>query len=550
MLAWLAVAAWQVRIDYSDSYGAISNAQYLIGLTDRYFGQRGPLMAFLLAPAEWVANILDLHPLDIRPHHATLALVHAVYISVLAFVLVRSYGRHVSTTIGFMITIPTFIFFSYAPFISHDIFPGMLFLAMLLLAEDFVAKPRLSIWLLLVVSGTLVALIKHTYAICWAVVLLVRILPFFVPTRLAISPFRTVIYLSVGAAFSAVATWLVYAWVLKGWAPDIDFILRPYYQIISIPQAFARDSSIEYPWWFYLRNYPVGYGMVNAVLMLAAVYAALASRRRLMQSVALAWLVSFAVMHGLSFYETRYLAYLAPLGAFMMVPFLRFVWLRRRHWIRFLLFLLVIDVARAGLEASRVFDPFYSSNPFRQFLAPIEQRKGPVVIARDISFAPNRHSPLVADRYHRIFHMPPAAIERLYNIPSDEMRYILPPQFPVPVPLTRPERFGEGAVVFYANTILIREVELRPTPPVSVTGQFVQLSAVVELVPYEREADRFVLQPSGNRHMRFDYDPLNETLSIRPIPRSVSAAEGTEDHVRQWGYRVIALCTDSVCSKG
>ena len=175
---WLFIAAGATDIDYSDGYAAIANAQHFLGLSDGYFGQRGPLMALLLVPAEWAANRLGLHPLDIRPHHFTLALVQVVYLIFVVRILLKEYRDRRSVLVAFLISIPTFIFFSYSPFLSHDIFPGVLFLAMLALAERFAVRPRINVWLALVVTGIAVALVKHTYALCWVAVLFVRIVPF------------------------------------------------------------------------------------------------------------------------------------------------------------------------------------------------------------------------------------------------------------------------------------------------------------------------------------------------------------------------------------
>lgn len=147
LAAWVAAAAWWVGIEYSDGYAAISNAQYLLGIIDYYYAQRGPFVAALLMPAEWFAESMGLHPLSVRPHHMTFAFLHILYLVTLALVLSRAYRHRCSVLIAFLAAAPTYIFFSYAPFLSHDIFPGALFLIMLVAADRFVTTRRFSLWL-------------------------------------------------------------------------------------------------------------------------------------------------------------------------------------------------------------------------------------------------------------------------------------------------------------------------------------------------------------------------------------------------------------------
>ena len=560
---WVVTAAWIAQIDSSDAYAALSNAEYFLGLTDRYAGQRGPLMALLLVPAEWVANLLMLHPLDIRPHHLSLAGIHSLYLVSIAWMLSREYRHSLSVWIGFLIVIPNFIFFSYAPFISHDIFPGALFLAMLLLAERFAVTPRLGVWLALVTLGLTVALIKHTYALCWVVVLAARILPTFSFRKQKTTPLSRVLLLFAGAATSGVAAWLIYAWALGGWAPHIEFLWRPYVQIRAIPAAFADDPSVEYPLWFYFRNYPVGFGLLNALLLGPAIYLGLCSASRLRQSLAIAVLLGLIILHLVPFYETRYLSFLMPPVAMLMVPLVRFLWLRRRRWWPALWLLLAIDLAHAGVEALRIFDPFYSENWFKTFLAPIETAKGPIIITRDFSFAPDQYSPLVADRYHRMFHLVPRRIEQLFDLTEDRIRYLTRPQFELPFPLADPADFGEEAVLFYANTILIRRTDITPARPKAYQGEFIQLSARVRHRQYQKRGSGFFLagQPSAFLQFGFDRDKeVTQLTWIGPVlSASVAAKTGTLGHdgrtLEVWGFEVIMLCSTDArgigfCLKG
>src|SRR5687768_8900444 len=71
----LLAAALGTQIEYYDGLSAIANARYFLGTSEHYIADRGPLMAWLLMPAEWVRSTLGLHTLDVRPHHALLAVL-------------------------------------------------------------------------------------------------------------------------------------------------------------------------------------------------------------------------------------------------------------------------------------------------------------------------------------------------------------------------------------------------------------------------------------------------------------------------------------------
>ena len=79
-IAWLAAAAVWVSVDYFDGFDSIANGLYYVGETDRYIVTRAPLMGGLLAPALAVQRALALHPLDLRPVHATVGLLNGAYL--------------------------------------------------------------------------------------------------------------------------------------------------------------------------------------------------------------------------------------------------------------------------------------------------------------------------------------------------------------------------------------------------------------------------------------------------------------------------------------
>ena len=90
--------------------------------------------------------------------------LHWVYAAGVYALLARYYGHGWPTFVAFAAAIPTYMFFSQAPFLSHDIAPGGVLLWMLFLGHEYLEQPRLARWILLVLLGAAVALMKPIYA--------------------------------------------------------------------------------------------------------------------------------------------------------------------------------------------------------------------------------------------------------------------------------------------------------------------------------------------------------------------------------------------------
>ena len=93
LLGWLGWAAAVSRVDNYDSYDVICNARHLLGRTPEMIAHRPPLLAAMMIPSELARERWGLHPLDVRPYHAAMALIHAGYLLVgivPAFLLLQS----------------------------------------------------------------------------------------------------------------------------------------------------------------------------------------------------------------------------------------------------------------------------------------------------------------------------------------------------------------------------------------------------------------------------------------------------------------------------
>src|SRR5262249_41955342 len=174
---------------------------------------------------------------------------------------------------------------------------------------------------------------------------------------------------------------------------------------------------------------------------------------RLQQSIAIAWLCGLAFLHLLPLREVRYIAFLAPLTACLLVPGLRFVAQWKPALIAALL-VLAFDVGRCALEAAQVFDPFYTSAIERKFFDLLDdpkRRQEPVFVNTPmLNFVSPIPSPLAADRYHRVFHFGMVHVRYLYD--CRDLRVIADEQGALRSVSTAPD----GSLLFYASRILAR----------------------------------------------------------------------------------------------
>jgi len=482
--AWLVLAAVLVDIEYYDGLSAICNARYFLGRSPFYVFDRGPLMAWVQMPAELVKDWLRLRPLEVRPHHATMALLHIGYLLAVYGALQRWLGRRWSTLVAFATAITSYMFFSYAPFISHDILAGALFLWMVIWSEQFAQAPHVGPWLLLVAAGTLGPLVKQTFGVFWIAVLVAHLVPTLVR---ADSPHRTspraLWWLAGGAVTSGLLAWLIYALVLENWAPQVSAWVRPYRNLQYLAHEYD-GTDVRFPLWIYIRNL-WAYGRVTTLLLIPGLVLSL-SGSRLQRRMAFAWIAAVVFVHILPHREVRYLAFVAPLSALLIAPPVSTL---GRHKVGSVLIivLLLFDVGGAAMEASRVAMPFYRHSEAQTLLEPLadgDRLRRPLFHNISmLSFVAPGQSPLAADRYHRIFHMGIHHIAVLYGYAAGDVRLVLPRQAPV-LTATAPE----GSALLFSNAILAHGPTWMPGPPIG-SESFTQGLATVQTIVLRRRHD-------------------------------------------------------------
>lgn len=140
--SWLISSVYLVNVEYSDGYATIANTKSLLGqipsnLYSNHFPdyqiERMPLNSILLIPTELFTNYLQLPAFEVRLHHLLFIFIHISYLWIAYTLLRQKYiDYEIAALIAFLSTIPNFIFSSYAPFISVDIYPGIIFLYMMI----------------------------------------------------------------------------------------------------------------------------------------------------------------------------------------------------------------------------------------------------------------------------------------------------------------------------------------------------------------------------------------------------------------------------------
>ncbi len=545
---WLAWSLFVVNVEFDDGYATIANSQYFLGISNAYLWSRAPMLAWMLMPAEWIANALDLHPLDVRPHHLLMASIHLAYFWGVWRLLRGRFGSNLSTLIAFTAAIPTVLFFCYAAFISSDLFPGLIALSMVLLADRHAERPRLWTWLALVALGAVAALVKHMYGAIWLALLVAHgCLTIAGPRR----NWMALAQLGMAAAISGLIFWFAFALVLAHTLPEVPLLLRPLHQMRAVVVAFQQDgpiASIIYQW-VYIRNLSI-YGILAMALVLPGLVHAWYRGDRLQRSIAITWVVLFAVMQAVSFKEARYLAYLAPLTAFLIAPVIAHLLRRQRLYLLPIVAVLLVDLGLAAREAARLAAPFYQDQvkEFLALLPPASKLEAPIITTRHLSFLAPEKFAFFGDRYHRIINLNRDQIRLLYGYPAGMIR-----SFPSVRALTT-KAFSPGSILIYVNDVAARVPPIHSDNRTTLRPYFAQLIAVAETLDLRRSGENYVWGASSKQPimlLRADGVAAEPLTSFDGFPVAATTATlglaTPPEHLQVLGFRIHALCNLSGC---
>lgn len=560
---WIVSSAYFVNVEYTDGYALIINTQYFLGQNsinpiqqyfDRYLATRMPLGSILLIPAEWLATYLQLPAFDVRLHHFSYSLIHVAYIWTIYVLLRRYYTNELTILIAFLATIPNFIFCSYVPFLSLDVFPGIVLLLMVLLTQKFTEHNSWQTWILLVLISTCALLLKYTYALFWIIIIMV-----YGTHSLWTGTYRTIAGLIASAFVSVIIAWVVLSITLIGWDAETHFLLLPYFQIMGIIKNNPTEI-LSQQWWFYFKNFAAGYGILTTLLIIPGIVLAIGGKDVLLKRMSIVWILAFFSMIVIPYREVRYLAFLAPLSAFVIVGPIQWMLQYKRLWLVVSIVLLIFDLMRSIIEASIVYNDFFASNPIVNFFNVVDETsasKRPIFMPEDLSFTSQSYTPLAGDKLHRVFQIYPSIIVRLYN--NSSITAIGEPRFAADLmpalALERPELLPNNTVLLLANNLLYREMGIQEH--YFHNSEHTQIAAFVERVEYKkingsyvcnekdiRSQPLIVIRQSAIMNKRV-FIPLNRVLSLDQVKQlGIEPAET----IAVYGFRVTAQCQLDKCS--
>jgi hypothetical protein len=362
--AWLLTCAFLIEGEFGDGYATIVNARYFFGDSPGYYVQRGPLAAVALWPVELIVQALNLNALDVRPYHLFSALLHGAYLYICWMLLRRAPGSGSARLLAFATAILTVVFYCYAPYLSHDLLPGMMFLLMIFIAHRWLEQPRLADSIYLVLLGAAVTLTKQTYAIFWVTIVAFAFVSLLLKADDGRVTVRKWLILTSLAACSAVITWLGYSWFIAAQLPDESILMRPIRLAVGVSEMYKESLAEIFPANLYLLNLP-NYGVAAVLMVIPGLVLAFRGSDARMRMIAACWLLSVTVIQITGFREIRYLAFLAPLTAMLIVPVAYYLLHHRNVTALLLIGLVLFDQARSLTVAAEQITTAPSSNVTR-----------------------------------------------------------------------------------------------------------------------------------------------------------------------------------------
>jgi len=317
--AWLLACAFLVNGEYGDGYMTIANSRYFFGDNPSYYLHRGPLAAIMLWPVETLVELFDVGPFEVTPYHLYSAVLHSVYLLGCWWALRSMEASPMARILAFATAVTTVVFYCFSPYLSHDILPGLLFLLMIYIANRWLSEGSRVDALLLVIIGAAVVLIKQTYALFWVVIVVYGAIAMLFRWDDGRVDWRKLGGLLSLATLSAGLAWVSYAWFsAEQWA-QVPWYIRPWEMAVAVSEQFGRNADMVFPADLYVRNLH-NLGVLAMLLVIPGVILALRGRDARLRMIAICWLMSAIAIQFVTFKEVRYVLFLAPLTAVLIVP--------------------------------------------------------------------------------------------------------------------------------------------------------------------------------------------------------------------------------------
>ena len=551
MFVWLLVSIWilacafLVQGEYGDGYQTIVNGRYLFGDSPSYYVQRGPLVAVALWPVEVLAGWFDWNALDVRPYHFYSGILHSLYLIGCWLFLRRLDLTGTARLLTFLAAVLSVVFYANAPYLSHDIIPGFLFLEMIFLCYRWLRQPDSMTAVLLVIIGAAVTLVKQTYALFWIVLIAYAAAAFILKWDGRIVTGRKFLILFGLASISGALSWLGYGLFIADELPDVSLLMRPLALISAVSTQYGTDLATIFPPDLYLRNVH-NYGIAAMLLLVPGLILAFRGDDARSRMIALCWLVCIIIMQLIDYREVRYLAFLAPLTMVLIAPVVQLV-LRQRALAGVLIVIISIDQYRGLTVAANQIGSTARIDVTR--FIDSATGDGKTVSSGVLSFVYMADSPLKRDPYHGIYHL---TAEHLLNLHEGQLEIDQ---------LNDPRELGGAGIepgdrVFYSNNTMIRkspwQANNEPTDLSNlllVSGDAASIQLVRQDTGFVIESDEggyvmFVPGPDAAQQMPLIAESMLSQEQVQSLYGNVEGVEGLD----VTGVVVKALCQADQCS--
>ena len=545
VVVWLLACAFVVQGEYGDGYQTIVNARYLFGDSPNYYVQRGPLPAIVLWPVELIVRLYSLDPVDVRPHHVYSALLHSIYLLGCWILLRRAPGSGTAKLLAFVAAILSVVFYAYAPFLSHDLLPGLLFLLFIFFAHRWLEQRHVADAVYLVLLGAAVTLIKQTYVIVWLSVMLYAVVAWLAKWDAARVCFKQVVALGAMAVGSAIISFITYAWFIGGELPDESFLTRPFTLVGAISSQYGDELAGMFATDLYLRNLP-NYGIAAVLLAIPGVVLAWRGGDARLRQIAFCWVVAVIIMQSLGFREARYLGFLAPLTAMLVVPVVEKL-MAHRLAAAALVLVVVIDQSRGIVTASVPLGNAAKVDVARVINGP--PGDGDLIASSVLSFAYYPSSPLSRDRYHGFYHLTPLLLNGLYEGRFDVTEIAAPDQLGL-------SGIEAGDRVYYSNDTLVRRPPWAAANRPAGLDNFLLVAGTAVEIDLVLQRDAFERIDNDGSYVMFLPDPDAGPSLPRINTGVLSLAAATDlygdvmqdNRLTVLAVEVHALCQADACS--
>ena len=550
LLAWALISLWilacalLVKGEYGDGYQTMVNGRYFYADAVNYYMQRGPLAAFAMGPVELFRGIFNWNAIDVRPYHIYSGLLHSLYLLGCWMLLKRVGENRVAQFAAFAAAILSVVFYANAPHLSHDIIPGLLFLLLIFLCNRWITVPTQSLAVQLVVLGTAVTFIKQTYALFWTALVFYAFVAYVLKWDNGRVSGRKALTLLGLAAISAVISWFGYGLYIVPELPGSTVWTGPLDLMKVVSVQYGKDFDAIFSTDIYLRNIH-NFGIAAMLLVLPALVLAFRGNDARLRMLAVCWIVSVIALQLTSFREVRYLAFLAPLTAVLIIPVIQLL-IKHRAAAAILLLVILFDQYR-GLTVSAAQLSSTGGIDIDRFIG-APNGDGKTIFSRNLSFVYMPASPMRRDPYHGIYHISAALYRRL----NENHFGVIELRDPRDMAYMGIE---PGDRVFYSNINVLRKMPWRDDNVPASLEMLVLVAGDAETVTLRRQGDEYVVDgadgqffllvpsPDVGREM-----PLLSAISFRAdLIERIYGEKARQDEFTVIGIAVKALCQAEKC---